>query len=117
MKAGRPTYRVTAKWVSFQGPNEEMFFELDRKGELIKVNKSIKPHHMQKYISAEQDVESIPLSIPAVSADPLPVIPQQIQAPQPSVDLAQAFHEMDVYFTYQQPPEEDASYFLEFEVF
>jgi hypothetical protein len=46
MKAGRPVYHVPSKWVTILTPTGLMYFELDKKGNLIKTEMSLSLHHI-----------------------------------------------------------------------
>jgi hypothetical protein len=45
MKAGRPTCHIKAKWITIDRAGVSLFFLLNAKGDLVKVNGKIVPHH------------------------------------------------------------------------
>lgn len=125
MKAGRPTYRVKAKWVTFQGPEDETFFELDQRGELIKVNKKeLKPHHTKKisclpeslsiadYIKSVQTYQQ-PAVVPSAPLPSIPNIETAITVP----EMNKAYSEMDFYFNNSIEDDTVVSDFADFIVF
>lgn len=48
MRSGRPSYHIKAKWITCMDPDTNKFevFELDSKGNLVKINGEIVPHHV-----------------------------------------------------------------------
>lgn len=121
MKAGRPTYRVKAKWVSFQGPDDETFYELNQKGELIKVNRSLKPHHVRPLSLTSKESNAVDSATSELvkpclklSSEPLPAF-YPVTESQDAVDLTGAFRDMDSYFSSQLGEESSVNYdFMEF---
>ena len=47
MRTGRPAFHVKAHWISIDIDGKSTFYELDNKGQLIKKNGMIQPHHEQ----------------------------------------------------------------------
>ena len=48
MRSGRPSYHIKAKWVTCFNPDSNIYdvYELDAKGNLVKSNGDIVPHHV-----------------------------------------------------------------------
>jgi hypothetical protein len=67
MKAGRPSYHIPAKWITVNLPQGILYFELDKKGNLL--SKITGPHHTLPQAS-------IPNRVPEV----------QVQTPQPLIE-------------------------------
>jgi hypothetical protein len=67
MKAGRPSYHIRAKWITVATPQGLVYFELDRKGNLI--GKNIAAHHVLPVTQTRPDpppevvTQSTPLRI------------------------------------------------------
>jgi hypothetical protein len=72
MKAGRPAYHVRSKWVTIATPHGLLYFELDRRGNLIRLNKQLLVHHVEPLCIPE--TPAAPISAP----DPAPVLPLPI---------------------------------------
>ena len=70
MKAGRPKNRIKAFWVSFIQNKKEIFYELDKYGNLV----SRKPHHVNNLENStyledrqKQELPVDPLPLPIIS--------------------------------------------------
>ena len=96
MKAGRPTYRHKAHWVSYDlGDGTEAFFELDEKGNIFKKGGIIQPPTIKPKgasVAAPRAIQKDPL--------PLPVPPQPPANQEPSKELFTfSTAEMDNFFS------------------
>jgi hypothetical protein len=73
MKGRRPACHVRAKWISLTLPDKVMFFELDRKGNLI--SEVANPHHIEVKSTPEPHVSPTFLYIH------LPHLPLALETP------------------------------------
>jgi hypothetical protein len=71
MKAGRPSYHVPAKWITVGTPQGLIYFELDKKGNLI--TKVTTPHHITC-----SDISATPQNIPIAPTVPLVTVPTPV---------------------------------------
>ena len=72
MRSGRPSYHVKAKWISCFDPisNKLEFYELDNKGNLVKINGNIKPSKVTTFhLSPSEDPPDIKTPVENVSTD------------------------------------------------
>ena len=107
MKAGRPTYRVHAKWVTYKKDNQEMYYQLNAKGELVKTNGKLTPE-LRPLNVKEQDSNSANNQAMSSAPLPLPMINEEY-FPFNQTDFASK--EMDVFFM----EEPETAFDLEYE--
>ena len=100
MKAGRPTYRVKARWICFaEDNNDDAFFQLNNKGEIVKIDNKILPHHYKR--SEKKDNAAFEQRVINSEPLPLPVDDMSTTSVQPESELVTDF--LDSFFqTYDE---------------
>jgi hypothetical protein len=94
MKAGRPSYHIPSRWVTVLLNDGLTYFELDKKGNIVKPsNGAIVPHHVMPIVAPPvQPIERQVLVVPEI-----PVNPVSRDSPSPFAE----FEPMDDFFSIQ----------------
>ena len=98
MKAGRPTYRVKARWITYDCDNAVAFYELDSKGNLVKDNGKLKLHHTVQLNKDSLAKAALPPQAPLAPVEPKPAVMTPDQPTSNEASTSDVFDEMDSLF-------------------
>jgi hypothetical protein len=116
MRAGRPAYHVSAKWLTVHFQTFLAYYALDSKGNLVKGPDGIKPHHVVDHPLMTQ--QRAPVATPVLTTvnappelPPPPVLPADplLSVPEMSFDWADADYDPMANFTAELPPDFSAT--------
>lgn len=98
MKAGRPTYRVKARWITYECDDAVAFYELDSKGNIVKDHGKMRVHHSVKFNDGSLVKAALLPSAPLAPVEPITAVMTPDQPTSNEANTSEVFDEMDNLF-------------------